>query len=929
MNAQALLTWLQARVAVTADLHLDSRRVASGDVFFACPGRATDGRLHVADAVARGAGAVIIQAEPGEALPDTGATPCLAVPELTHLLGDLAHEWYGRASEAMTVVAITGTNGKTSTSQWIASALRADGVPCGVIGTLGMVMPDGSLQSGMLTTPDVLTLHRQLAFLQQAGAEVVAIEASSIGIDQGRLDGVRVEVAAFTNLTHDHLDYHGTLQAYQQAKFRLFQRPELRHAVVNIDDAAGRELAASLAPELLSAYSLEDKQGVAFRAADIHAGARGLIFNLVTPGATAQIVTHVVGRHNISNMLLVAAVLSYLGWSVKRQARVLGELDPVDGRLQTVSWQGNSHDAPLVVVDYAHTPDALERALEALRETADGRQGRLICVFGCGGDRDRTKRPMMGRIASQAADQVLITSDNPRSEDPQAILRDIETGMMGRQYQVQVDRALAILDAVWQAQPADVVLIAGKGHETYQEVNGQRQSFDDRVWAELALALRSGARLESDTRRLQAGQLFLALSGERFDGHDYLETAAQAGACAALVEKTRPESGLRQLPVGDTRLALRKLGQAWRARFDLPLIAVTGSNGKTTTKEMIAAILRAWHGEDAVLWTQGNLNNDLGVPMTLLRLTAAHRAAVVELGMNHPGEIAGLADMAAPTVALVNNAQREHQEFMGTVEAVARENGSVFAALTPQGVAVFPQEDAYAALWAGMAAHCRVVPFGLQAGVGVYASAVEMNPLGSCLTLHLPDGAQQSFTLQAPGEHNVRNALAAAACAYAAGAPMQAICQGLEAFVPVGGRMQVHALASGLRLIDDTYNANPDSVLAAIDVLAGLPGRRLLVLGDMAEVGDDGPAMHAEVGAYAREKGLDALLTFGVASKEAAKAFGAAAQSFDDMSALIENLGQQPQANTLVKGSRSMRMERVVQALTTEQGTGQGEHHAA
>ncbi|MCB5362608.1 bifunctional UDP-N-acetylmuramoyl-L-alanyl-D-glutamate--2,6-diaminopimelate ligase MurE/UDP-N-acetylmuramoyl-tripeptide--D-alanyl-D-alanine ligase MurF [Pusillimonas sp. CC-YST705] len=930
MKAHEVLDWLKERVSASAHLHLDSRRLSAGDVFFACPGKSGDGRQHVDEALAQGAAAIVLQAQPGEPVPQTNGVPLLSVPDLSELLGEIAHCWYGMPSEAMTVVATTGTNGKTSVSQWIATALRHDGVPSGAIGTLGMVMPDGSALPGLLTTPDVLSLHRQLAALRAAGAQVVAIEASSIGIEQGRLDGVRIEVAAFTNLTHDHLDYHGTLEAYQDAKFRLFTRPEIRRAVINVDDAAGRALIEILNPAHVFTYSLVEGSTADFRAGDLHTGARGLVFNLLTGAGTAQIVTRVVGRHNISNMLLVAAVLSSLGWSTQRTARVLGELRPVAGRLQTVAWPGAREQAPLVVVDYAHTPDALERALEALRETAASRQGRLWCVFGCGGDRDRGKRPMMGRIAAQGADHALLTSDNPRSENPEQILQDIEIGMMGRRYQVEADRALAILAAVWRAESRDVVLIAGKGHETYQEINGQRQPFDDRVWAELALALRDGVTLETDTRRIQTDQLFLALRGERFDGHDYLETAQAAGAGAAIVERVRPEAKLRQLEVGDTRAALGKLGQAWRARFDLPVIAVTGSNGKTTTKEMIASILRAWQGEEAVLWTRGNLNNELGVPLTLLRLSAEHRAAVVELGMNHPGEIKVLASMAQPTVALVNNAQREHQEFMLSVQAVAQENGSVFAFLDKEGVAVHPGDDEFFSLWEDLSRHCRRLGFGLAVERGVHASDIRQLAQGSVFTLHLPDGEQGVVQLQVPGIHNVNNALAAAACAYAVGVPAHLICAGLENFTSVSGRMQVHSLPSGQTLIDDTYNANPDSVLAAIDVLAQVAGRKVLVLGDMGEVGEQGPLMHAEVGSYARKKGLDVLLTFGPSAELAAQAFGEAAEAFQDMELLIDRLAREREAHILVKGSRSMRMERAVQAMmAAPEQNAEGGHHVA
>jgi UDP-N-acetylmuramoyl-tripeptide--D-alanyl-D-alanine ligase len=430
-------------------------------------------------------------------------------------------------------------------------------------------------------------------------------------------------------------------------------------------------------------------------------------------------------------------------------------------------------------------------------------------------------------------------------------------------------------------------------------------------------------RVHSDTRTLQPGDLFVALRGERFDGHDYLAQARAGGAVAALAERGLAAAGLPGLEVGDSLVGLQRLSQAWRARFDLPLVAVTGSNGKTTVTQMIASILRAWQGE-AALATRGNLNNHIGVPLTLLALRPAHRAAVVELGMNHPGEIAELAALVQPTVALVNNAQREHQEFMKSVEAVARENGAVLTALPADGTAVYPADDAHAPLWAALAGARRRITFGLGPGADVGAQArwsVRDAAPGWQLELHTPAGAAPVW-LRVAGEHNVRNALAATACALAAGAPLAAVVQGLQDFEPVKGRSQVRTLRGGATLIDDTYNANPDSVRAAIDVLAGLPAPRWLVLGDMGEVGGEGPRFHAEVGAYARERGVDALWTAGAACAEAARAFGAAARHHERVEALVDAVVSAPPpfASVVVKGSRFMRMERVVEALQAAQG---------
>ncbi len=461
-----------------------------------------------------------------------------------------------------------------------------------------------------------------------------------------------------------------------------------------------------------------------------------------------------------------------------------------------------------------------------------------------------------------------------------------------------------------------------------------------KTWGELLTALPGArvvaqpatvvaVRVHSDTRSLQPGDLFVALRGERFDANDFLPQARAAGAVLALAERGLQACGLPGVEVPDARVALGQLAAAWRAQFALPLVAVTGSNGKTTVTQMLASILRAHAGEGA-LATEGNFNNDIGVPLTLLRLNAQHRVGVVELGMNHPGEIAGLARMAAPTVALVNNAQREHQEFMASVEVVARENATVFDALSDDGVAVFPSDDAHTALWRELAGPRSVLTF------SDHDDRAEVYGQGRW------DGAQWRIEARTPagglraqvgiaGRHNLRNALAAVACAVAAGIPLDAIARGLQAFEPVKGRSRtvpLHIAGRDVLLVDDTYNANPDSVRAAIGVLAELPAPRLLVLGDMGEVGDQGPAFHAEVLAHAQALGLDQVLCLG---EQFAQVVQAPARHFND----IETLNQTACAlattagSVLVKGSRYMRMERVVAALQAMAAPSAGESHVA
>ncbi|QNB05588.1 UDP-N-acetylmuramoyl-tripeptide--D-alanyl-D-alanine ligase [Herbaspirillum frisingense] len=424
----------------------------------------------------------------------------------------------------------------------------------------------------------------------------------------------------------------------------------------------------------------------------------------------------------------------------------------------------------------------------------------------------------------------------------------------------------------------------------------------------------------TDSRAVKPGNVFVALRGERFDAHDFLDAVAAQGASAVVVEHVPPGLTLPAIVVPDSRAALGQIAHGWRHRRAIPVIGVTGSNGKTTVKEMIATILAAAFGEDGYLGTRGNFNNEIGVPLTLFRLRDQHQAAVIEMGMNHPGEIAVLSRIAAPTLGLVNNAQREHQEFMASVEAVARENGAVIRHLPADGVAVFPADDDFTALWREEAGTRRVLSFGLtpQADVsatyqaGTFGSSLQVTVKG----LAVPP-AQFNLELAAVGEHNVRNALAAVACALGAGIAVEAVVRGLESFAPVNGRLQRKQAVSGALVIDDTYNANPDSVRAAIDVLAAIGGPRVLVLGDMGEVGDQGPQFHAEIGAYAHSRGIPLLFALGELSRHAVAAFGAQARHFDDIAALNAAVEQAaPQgATVLVKGSRFMKMERVVQHL--------------
>ena len=501
MNAafhqQSVAAWLKATVPA-AQLTADSRSIARGDVFFACPGEIADGRRFIGRAIEAGAAAVVYEAD-RFGWDAAWTVPHLAVNDLKNQLGRIASEFYGQPDQGMFVVAVTGTNGKTSCTQWLGSALSRLGMPTGVVGTLGAgVYRDGEhdeFKSTGNTTPDALLLQRRLAAMRDAGVTAFAIEASSIGLLQQRMQGMHVDVAVFTNLTRDHLDYHGDMATYEAAKAMLFDWPGLRHAVLNLDDEAGLRLVERVrknnASTAITGYSLEGRSAsgiTSLQAVDIRPSHAGTVFQLQAPSASSQVRTQLVGNFNVSNVLAIIGVLLAKGVDFRATLDAVEALAAVPGRMQQLGGQ----DAPLVVIDYAHTPDALEKTLAALRPIAQERGGELWCVFGCGGDRDPGKRGQMGKV-SLSADHVIVTSDNPRSEEPAAIIAQIMQGMgevknMVHAPQAIEDRAAAILSAVKHAGKNDVVLLAGKGHETTQEIRGRKLPFLDADHAALALA---------------------------------------------------------------------------------------------------------------------------------------------------------------------------------------------------------------------------------------------------------------------------------------------------------------------------------------------------------------------------------------------------------------------------------------------------------
>ncbi len=515
-SAGQIVAWIRSQAPHTAHLRIDSREVGRGDVFLALPGRREDGRTYVQDAIARGAAAIVIE-RPGPAT-TAAEVPMLPVERLSGQLGEIGAAFYRDPTAALLTIGVTGTNGKTSCSHWIAQVLTACGRRCAVIGTVGSGFTDALQTGAALTTPDAIDLQRQARKWLDAGAQALAMEVSSIGLDQGRSNAIRFDLALFTNLTRDHLDYHGSMAQYESAKTRLFDVPSLAHAVLNLDDELGRRLAQRCRQRGLrtTGYRIRasgadrdaaaapfDASGVDIdlSAASVQLGADDLRFDASVqrsgaPARTVPVRAPVIGRFNVSNVLAVMGIALAAGIDAHEAARALDRLGPPPGRLQRVDLEeceAAGADLPLALIDYAHTPDAIDQALAALRPVAGARGGRLWIVFGAGGDRDPGKRPQMGLAAARGADRIVVTSDNPRSEVPDRIIDEIVSsiGDIGSRLERIADRALAIDHAVRQAAAADVVLIAGKGHEQYQDVAGQRLAFSDLRCARTALQRRS------------------------------------------------------------------------------------------------------------------------------------------------------------------------------------------------------------------------------------------------------------------------------------------------------------------------------------------------------------------------------------------------------------------------------------------------------
>ncbi|MBM9511075.1 UDP-N-acetylmuramoyl-L-alanyl-D-glutamate--2,6-diaminopimelate ligase [Desulfogranum marinum] len=970
-------------------LTCNSKEVRPGSVFIAVKGVHQDGHTFIADAISRGA--ILVVAQEGCTIPvKAGREKQLVglVDDPRAALAELAAVFYGKPADEMVLVGLTGTNGKTTCTWLLEKILAEAGYVPGVIGTVNYRYVKQKettvLQEAPLTTPDPVTLQKTLRRMADNGVTHVLIEVSSHALDQKRLGSLLFDVAAFTNLSRDHLDYHHDLEEYFAVKKRLFQlhlKTDGAAVIVNRENAEGRNWGARLADALpsLQVYRCGLDSTNDIWPTETVQGKSGTSCTLHVADQEVQVESVLTGEFNILNMLTAGGVSHALGLSCQQVRNGLAALESVPGRMeQVVLNEQHPEQQPAVFVDYAHTPDALDNVLRTVKQLC---RGRLVCVFGCGGDRDRGKRPEMGKIVGQWADCIVVTSDNPRTEDPEQIIQDIIPGVQAsgaimvspeelfersqdtKSFSVVTDRHKAISFACSQAENKDWVVIAGKGHETYQIVGREKHYFDDRfealqgllVWSvKHLLAATKGQivsgsrkdcykRVSTDSRKIQPGDIFVALHGEHFDGHNFIEVAVENGAAAVVVDREcgPVNPGVLVIKVADTLVALGALA-AYRRRLlgkRLLVASITGSSGKTTVKEMTAAIFAACDGQkqaygDSVLKTEGNFNNLIGLPLSLLPVTSAHRAAILEMGMNSFGEIAKLTAIADPDIGCINNVQPAHLLGLGTVEGVAAAKGELFAGMRPESTKVVNYDDPHVRrLLKGDQG--KKIGFAVTATGRRYKPAVQVTRifnkghLGTNFTLDV-QGEKKRVSLQVPGNHNVSNAAAAAAIAVAAGIPVADIVTGLESYAAYDKRMVTVTLPGGLQVVNDTYNANPASMAAALQTVAsfGEQGKRIAALGDMLELGELAEAAHEQVGRLAAELGYNELAVTGEYATTVSKgalAGGMAESSihiFADPKAiatwlyhLISNGVVAENDWLLAKGSRGMRMETIIEEL--------------
>lgn len=858
-----------------AGIAQNADQVRPGFVFIALKGAAHNGADFIPQAEQNGCVAVVADQEV------VASVPVIRVADARHALAILAAAFY--PAENLKKVAVTGTNGKTSTVYFVKQLMNGLGESTASLGTIGLDTPWGHFESGN-TTPGVLDINRTAHELETKGVRVLAMEASSHGLDQNRLDGIQFEAAAFTNLTRDHLDYHKTMAAYLEAKSKLFQNHLKKGGVAVLNaDIPEYETLCSICAEKGARILSYGHQNADLQIISQMPMENGQQLELNLMGKRVSVFFPVVGDFQVMNCLAAIGLCLGIGADLDALVRLIPTLKAPVGRMDLVSELDNGAK---VYVDYAHTPDAVERVLISLRAHT---KGKLVCLLGCGGNRDKGKRPQMGAIAQQLADVVYITDDNPRFENPAEIRAEIKAACPKG---IEIaHRSNAIEQAMRSLEKDDVLAVLGKGHESGQIIQGVSYAFNDAVvirqvamalakmplWSarelQMALSVPVAESVKAwgvsiDTRTLKMGDLYVAIKGEKMDGHQFVHEALEKGAVACLVDHKIPDVlDENQIVVSDTIVAFQSLARFARMRSDAVFIGITGSSGKTTTKEMLRACLADQGFTHA---TAGNLNNQLGVPLTLTNMPLEVQYAVIEMGMSHAGELTELSDLVRPDMTLITMVGPAHFASFKDESAIAAAKAEIFRYQNRYGTAVLNRDNRFYSFFADEAAAQgikHILSFGSdeKADFKLVQETVEAGKTHVVAQSH---GSTLSYTLQFIGHHFVMNSLAVLAMVDAVGASVMRAVQSLEKVQPVAGRgalMPVLVDGKKIFLIDDAYNANPASVKASLNAvgLRATNGRKIAVLGDMLELGPQSAQMHLDLKNDIVDNGIDQVYATG------------------------------------------------------------------
>ncbi len=978
-------------------IHYRSQDVKQGGLFVAIEGLSADGHDFIDEALKRGASVVVTQ----KAIKKE--TIIIEVENTRKALAAISSQFYSAPSKRLFLIGITGTNGKTTTALLIEHLLSEAGMKVGVIGTLNYRYSGKAFENPM-TTPESLDLQKILAEMVSDGITHVVMETTSHAIDLDRIYGCRFGLRVFTNLSQDHLDYHGDMNAYWSSKRRMFTEISSDEtgngrilSVLNCNDEKGKELVEVMERKFgeSSVLSVGFSSDNSVRSQGFQHDLNGISGIITTPVGSFELKSRLVGPYNLENILCAVGTGVALDLSLATIKAGIETVETVPGRLERIK----NDTGRFVYVDYAHTPDALENVLSTLSLLAEGK---VICVFGCGGDRDKTKRPLMGQISARLSDLSIITSDNPRTEQPAQIINEIvlgtqsvtshaykplalDKGFEEKGYVVEPDRKRAIKLAISASKPKDTVLIAGKGDETYQIIGSHTTTFDDREEARAALLesavyksdskipntrepkdnhlsletknlktlaqnpipwttgeileatggeLISGdlshsfSNISIDSRKILTDEFFVAIQGDVHDGHRFVDDVLDDGVKGCLIKRDKMDGLSRKegingdvvcVAVTNTTTALGDLAAFNRRRSNVSVVGITGSNGKTTTRRMTAGVVSK---RFCTLSTRGNLNNEIGLPLMLMNLSRDHEWAVLEMGMNRPGEIERLAEICSPDIGVITNIGPAHLEGLGSLDAVMEAKGELLGKIKPSGTAVLNADDPRV-LHLANDVSINVLLYGFSGKADIRSLTVSEHGKGTSFTLLLPTGSIH-VELKTPAGFMVSNALAAAAVGYCMGLTEKEIRDGLEDFEPVKGRMNIIETRKGINIIDDTYNANPGSMEAAIKALKSLKKRNrgVLVAGDMLELGEHAESLHREIGSISAKSDMSKLYVTGdYAEALATGAMEADMKSDDIFTGTKEEILDdiicrlEPNDWILVKGSRGMAMETIVEGL--------------